>query len=245
MDNLEIVGRGATAAIYRDGGTAIKLYVNAPPREAENEALRQNFAYDAGLPVPAVFGVRKIDEHTEALEMAYIDGQPLIRPKMDKDARRNALNTLVTLQCSVHQVNAEELPKLTDALAWKIERTPHLDRENKNKLLVQLNRLDDGSKSLCHGDFHAYNILFDGSKHWIIDWVNAAAGNPLADACRTYLLFTQYMFRSAGIYLKTFCAQSGARPEDILDWLPVTAAARLAENPDDKAKAQLLKLLDL
>ena len=29
----------------------------------------------------------------------------------------------------------------------------------------------DGSDAanLCHGDFHPLNILYDGSKHWIID----------------------------------------------------------------------------
>ncbi len=44
MLNLEVVGQGATTKIYRDGGTAIKLYVNAPSEEANNEAERQRFA---------------------------------------------------------------------------------------------------------------------------------------------------------------------------------------------------------
>jgi hypothetical protein len=41
MLDLEIVGEGATTKIYRDGDTAIKLYVDAPPDEAYNEAERQ------------------------------------------------------------------------------------------------------------------------------------------------------------------------------------------------------------
>ena len=46
MLELEVVGQGATTKIYRDEDTAIKLYVNAPHNEAENEAERQRFAYN-------------------------------------------------------------------------------------------------------------------------------------------------------------------------------------------------------
>ena len=84
MINLEVVGQGATTKIYRDGGTAIKLYVNAPSDEADNEAANQRFAYNAGLPVPIVYGVRKLDDNAVALDMEYIDCQTLMQPGMDK-----------------------------------------------------------------------------------------------------------------------------------------------------------------
>ncbi len=35
----------------------------------------------------------------------------------------------------------------------------------------------------------------------ITEFQNASAGNPLADACRTYLSFKQHMSRSTVIYL--------------------------------------------
>jgi hypothetical protein len=69
MLNLEIVGQGATTKIYRYGGTAIKLYINAPPDEAEIEAERQQFAFAAGLPIPAVYGIRKLNDNAVALDM--------------------------------------------------------------------------------------------------------------------------------------------------------------------------------
>ena len=112
-----MVGRGATTTIYRDGNTAVKLYVNAPPREAENEAERQRFAFDAGLPVPEVYGVRQLDGGAVALDMAYINGQPLLYPRMDKDVRINAIHTMAKLQCMVQKVPAQGQPKQTDRLA--------------------------------------------------------------------------------------------------------------------------------
>lgn len=109
--------------------------------------------------------------------------------KMDKDERREAIATLVRLQCAVHSVNASDLPKQADSLTWKIENNPYLNKEAKDTVLVLLWRLDRGQICLCHGDFHPLNILFDGN----IDWVDAACGDPLTDACRTYLIFRQYI----------------------------------------------------
>ena len=243
MLDLEIIGEGATAKIYRDGDTAIKLYENAPPNEAENEAERQRFAYDAGLPVPAVYGVRHLNGGATALDMAYIDGKPLMWLDMDEAAAKNAIQTLVRLQRIVHHVRAAGFPKQADRLAGKIAHTQHLDEAAKSRMRAELSRLDDGADNLCHGDFHPLNILQGGERHWIIDWVDATAGSPLADACRTYLIFKQHMARSAGIYLRAFCREAGAQPADVLTWMPVIAAGRLDENMDDRARAQLLEFI--
>ena len=116
MLDLELIGIGATTKVYRNGNTAIKLYVNAPPNEAGHEAELQRFAYDSGLPVPAVYGIRKLDENTVALDMEYIDGHPLMQPAMDKEQRKNAIHTLVKLQCEIHKVHANGLPKQADYL---------------------------------------------------------------------------------------------------------------------------------
>jgi len=135
------------------------------------------------------------------------------------------------------------LPKLTDRLVWKVKTNPYLDEPIKINLLSLITRLDNNSNHLCHGDFHPLNILDDGSKHWIIDWVDATAGNPLADACRTYLIFKQFMSRSAGIYLKAFCKATNSKQEDVLAWLPIIAAARLIERMDEKSRIWLVALV--
>lgn len=67
-----------------------------------------------GLPVPLVYGVRKIDETMTALDMEYIPGKPLMREKMNKDERFVAIHTLTKLQCMIHSTNAEQFPKQND-----------------------------------------------------------------------------------------------------------------------------------
>lgn len=243
MLNYEIIGQGATTKIYRNGNMASKLYVNAPSDEADNEAQRQQFAINTGLPVPAVYGVRKLDDNAASLDMQYINDKPLLHPCMDKDERNNAIRTLAKLQCEVHKVIANGLPKQTDRLKWKIGAVQSLSELCKEQLFSLLTRLDNGSGYLCHGDFHPLNILYDGSKYWITDWVDATAGNPLADACRTYLIFKQHMSRSAGVYLKAFCKEAVTKQDDVLAWLPIIAAARLKENLDDKSREWLLEMV--
>ena len=110
--------------------------------------------------------------------------------------------------------------------------------------MTLLARLDNGSLNLCHGDLHPLNVLYDGNKFWIIDWVDATAGNPLADACRTYLIFKQFNQRSSGIYLRLFCKETGSKSDDVLAWLPIVAASRLHENLDGKARMWLLDLIN-
>ena len=243
MLDLEVIGQGATTKIYRDGSTAIKLYLNAPHDEAENEAVRQKFAHDAGLPVPAVYGVRRLDENTVTLEMEFIDGQPILRQGMDKDERTAAMEALVRLQRDIHKVEAGSLPRQADMIKWKINNTKHLEAAEKSRLAALTDEMSDGESRLCHGDLHPLNILYDGKKYWIIDWVDAAAGSPLADACRTYIIFKQYIGRMAGKYLKIFCKEAGVSQNDVLAWLPVVAAARLNENMDDKTRAFLLDMI--
>lgn len=237
---LPIIGEGAATKIYRDGSTAVKLYENPPLNEVENEAMRQRFARNAGLPVPAVFGVRKLNGTAVALDMEYIDGNTLLHSDMNAEERKAAIHTLVILQCTVYKVNGTGITKLTDCLEWKIKRLECLSEAEKAILLTRINQLDTGATSLCHGDFHPLNLLYDGDKHWIIDWVDATAGDPLADACRTYLIFKQYMMRSAGIYLRAFCKEANVKQEDVLAWLPVVAAARLNEKLDDQSRTWLL-----
>jgi len=241
MLDLEVIGQGATTTVYRDGNKAVKLYTNSSPNEAENEAKRQRFAISAGLPVPAIHGVRQVNDNAVALDMEYISGKPLMQPKMDKNERNNAIETLVKLQCIVHKVSAKGQPKQVDELGQKIKSTS-LSESKKSQLLELLQRLSTDSNNLCHGDFHPLNILYDGERHWIIDWVDSTAGNPLADACRTYLIFKQFITRQAGVYLRSFCKEINVKSENILIWLPIIAAARLNENLDDNSRAWMIQL---
>lgn len=231
MLNTE-TGQGTTAKVYRNLNIATKYYLNTSLVQVKSEADFQKFAYNSGLSVPIVYGVRELDEKNIAFDMEYIHGQAIIKKGMDKDERRNAIYTLARLQCDIHKITAFELPKQSERLINRIKTSLYMNEYKKKELLLLNEKLGKDCNNLCHGDLHPNNILYDGRKLWIIDWADATAGNPLADACRTYLILKQYMSRSSGIYLNIFCKMTNYRLEEVLAWLPIIAAARMCENID-------------
>ena len=243
---MKKIGEGKTTEVYLEDNKAIKIYYNTPIEHVKQEANQQSYAVAKGLPVPKVYGVRKIDEEKIALEMEYIPGKPLLREGMSKEECHAAIQTLVRLQCALHAICVEtkEIPKQRDVLHWKIKDNQHIGNEKKEQLYGLLESLNADEYRLCHGDFHPLNVIYDREKYWVIDWVDVTAGNPLADACRTYVIFKQYISRLSGIYLRYFCEEAGVTKEDVLKWLPVIVGARLSESLDEKERMMLLRLLE-
>ena len=245
LSHLEVITATTRTKVYREGYRALKLYLNAPPGEVDNEARLQRFACDTGLPVPAVHGIRTWEDGASALEMAFIDGQPLLRLGMCAKECSHAIAELVKLQAQVHSVDGTGLRSQTDYLRRHVER--YLGGAEyapaRERLLILIGKLDTGRTALCHGDLHPFNVLFDGERHWIIDWIDATAGDPLADACHTYLVIKEFFNRSARVYLRLFCRETGARSEDVLAWLPVVAASNLV-GQDDKGRAYLMEIIE-
>jgi aminoglycoside phosphotransferase (APT) family kinase protein len=95
---------------------------------------------------------------------------------------------------------------------------------------------------LCHGDFHPINVLGEVSRPVVIDWPDACRGDPAADVCRSYLLLKLHAEGTTDPYLDTYCRINNKAPQNILDWLPYVAAARLAEDVPDELD-RLLEIL--
>ena len=236
--------------IYRDGDKLVKVYLSDPYEYVEKAYQRQKFAHDAGLPVPAVFGIKKISETETAVEMEYIEGQPLVSmyEGNGEEMRVKAMRIMAKLQCQMNAIDASGLPDLTDMYVHEITTTPHLTAHQKDVLLAYMKSLDKGKANLCHGDIHYYNIMYHGDKYWIIDWESAGKGDPAADACMQYF----YSMRQAAQdnnqshmhYLQIFCEASGISKEDVLAWLPVIAGVQVNFPPDGEEREFISKFID-
>ena len=233
----------------RDGDKLIKTYLSAPYEYVEQAYQRQKFVHDAGLPVPAVFGIKKISETETALEMEYIEGKPLVAMYEGKgeDELAEAQRMMVKLQCQMYAVDASGLPDLTDMYVQEITASPYLTEQQKSTLLALMKSLDKGKSSLCHGDVHPYNIMYSGDRFWIIDWEDASKGDPAADACMAYFYAMRWAAKgnnqSGEQYLRLFCEESDIPREDVLAWLPVIAGVQVNIN-DDEDRAFILNFLN-
>lgn len=241
MDLKNPIASGNTADIYRDGSKAIKIFhAFLPDSEAWYEAKKQIAAFGSGLPVPRILDVTHIGGKP-AIIMEYVEG-PTFLEQMQREPQNaeSLLRLSVDLQRDVHSKKAPSLEFMRDRLISQLQAVPQLDADCRSALLGRLMDLPAGDR-LCHGDFHVQNLIRSQKGPVIIDWVTACCGSPDADACRTYLLYTNFSQELADAYLRIFCEISGCAPGDILVWLPILSGARLCEHVSGENEARLLK----
>ena len=223
------IARGNTAEIYLRDNKIIKLFNDfLPEMEAMYEANKQKLAYSLGLSVPEIVDVTMI-EGKQAIIMEYIEGKTfgeIVFENMDQ--AEFYMSKSIDIQMKVHSLTADSLEPMKDKLKRQIERVDILDKDYKEALLENLNTLVY-EKRLCHGDFHLFNLIESNNKVTIIDWVDSSSGDIRADTCRTFLLYSEVSRDLAEMYLRLYCLKSGLIEEEILQWIPIIAGARLSE----------------
>lgn len=236
-----LLGAGKMAETFEYGEHALKLYRSEAGRTlAFTEAATLAIVGSHDLPVPQVFEAGRFGARW-GLVMSRAKGEPLANAAIaDPSLADAALDAMVALHLRIHASTEPRLLPLKARLAARIGRAPGLDLDRRTHLLARLAGLPDGTR-LCHGDFHPFNIIGPPGDAVVIDWPDATAGPPEADACRSYLLLRHGAPRFADPYLDRYVEASGAARTDILAWLPVLAAARLCENVPDEV-ARLLEL---
>lgn len=236
---------GNTAQIYLYENKIIKVFNDfLPESESLYEANKQKYAYSCGLCVPEVLDVTTIDGK-QAIIMEYVKGRTLGDILSDHmDDIEYYMNISIDIQQQIHMIVADSFESMSVKLSRQIESAQQLDERQRTALLKRLNSMTY-EKRLCHGDFHLFNLIMtDNNKVTIIDWVDSSAGDICADVYRTYLLYTQFSIELAEIYLRLYCKKSGLSKEDIFQWAPIIAAARLSENVSSENSERLLKIVN-
>lgn len=223
-----LLGAGKEAEVYEHGTLALKLYRPGRPkapafREAANLAVVEKLS----LPAPRVHVVG--DYHGRwGLLMDRATGTSLA-DEMMPEPLLSAIEEMGELHLRLHREPGHGLPSLKARLSANIEHAPELPPALRERLAHVLAALPDGDR-VCHGDFHPWNILGSGSEVTIVDWLDACSGAPAADVCRTYLLMRRVLPSIAEAYVVTYAKTSGISSKEVFTWLPVIAAARLAED---------------
>ncbi|MGV3467430.1 MAG: aminoglycoside phosphotransferase family protein [Heyndrickxia sp.] len=238
------IAEGATAKVYLYNNNVIKVFNDyLPETESIYEANKQKVAYSCGLPVPKVLDVTKIDGK-QALVMEYVKGST-IGEILFKDMKKAEyyINISIDIQQKIHMVSPGAIEPMSEKLIRKIENVDILDKKHKDALKDKLSKISF-EKKLCHGDFHLFNLIMSENNVTIIDWVDASAGDIRADVYRTYLLYSQFSTELADIYLRLYCEKSGLSVEEVFQWAPIIAGARLSENVSVECSERLLEIVN-
>jgi aminoglycoside phosphotransferase (APT) family kinase protein len=172
-----------------DAGRLLKLFHRGCEDRATNEAIALEAAAHALLPVPRLLGRIELDGRV-GLVLERQSG-PLLIDRL----RRNpwhvgaAGHQLAELHARVHAVPAPAgLWDLHDRVAERLERVAaSLPPGIASRAFAELSRLPAGA-SLCHADLHPGHVLLTGTGPVLIDWSDAARGDPSADIALSLFL---------------------------------------------------------
>ncbi|MCP4579791.1 MAG: phosphotransferase [Deltaproteobacteria bacterium] len=98
---------------------------------------------------------------------------------------------LADLQFAVNSTPAAGLGSLSKTLTNIIEQLAIIPDTIKSSVYTILKELPNG-EAMCHWDFHASNIIMSLKGPFIIDWMGAKKGDPLADVAKTWSIYTDY-----------------------------------------------------
>jgi uncharacterized protein (TIGR02172 family) len=240
------VAEGRTAEVFAwDDGRVLKLFRDGRGRDAaEYEVQVAQAIYASGAPAPRVDGVIEVGERAGVL-YERIAGPSLLGAFFAQPWRLLWIaRTFAEAHAAMHARNVAQLPELRGMLARRIRAATPLPTEHRDAALRALDALPDGD-ALCHGDYHAGNVLLSARGPLVIDWENAARGDPLFDVARALLLLDagylhastapgQALLRAAvwalrTRYLRRYCQLRPVDSTRLAAWRLPVAAARLCE----------------
>ena len=253
------VAQGRTAEIYLwDDQHILKLYRDWCPTDwVEYEARIARAVHAAGVPSPAAGEIVTVNGR-RGLIYERIQGISMLQ---DMNAHPWTIlkyaRSLARLQVQINKQSITGLPSYKKGLRHAISKTPHLPEDLRTKALALLETLPDDQR-LCHGDYHPGNVILTKDGPIVIDWMTASAGSPWTDVARTSLLLSVGP-RGAGklinpmirmvitlyhrVYLNQYHALVPDTTNELNQWMPVVAAARLNEDilPEREALLEMVK----
>ncbi|HWD28180.1 MAG TPA: phosphotransferase [Rhizomicrobium sp.] len=177
---------GSTAFVYRVTHNGNRYLLRA---EGEHSPLRNPHQYvslrlaaEAGLAPP----LRYLDESSGVLVADFIAQQPLRAYPGGAEALARALGEIAArLREAPLFPYFTDYPAIVDRLFAHVVRTglfaPGLLDPYTERLAAIVARWRPARLVSAHNDLNPRNILFDGTRLWLIDWESAYRGDPLID----------------------------------------------------------------
>ncbi len=234
MLELELLAEGRTAEVFAYGeGRVLKLDRPDWNGLSEFEGTVLARLVEAGLPVARPHGTVTV-EGRSGLVLDRVEGPSLLDVLLASGAEQaeQLAERFAALQLQINAMAIAGLPDLVPRLRREVEDSVP-DAALRTELLAVLAELDDGTRGVCHFDFHPMNVL-TGSDGWVvIDWLTVASGPPAADLARTLVLWGRWESEPVVTFMRAVRRVGSARrglDDDHLDaWVRVAAAARRAE----------------
>ena len=243
MKKGRLLAQGRTAEIFEWGDECIIKLAREPGPAAylKREFEVTKAVADTGLPLPQAHAVVDVDGKV-GIVFERIEGTTMLAEMTSKPWKVAAFaGILAELHASMHGNALYQLPSLKQKLEDRINSASQVSMNVRQAALERLQYLPD-SAALCHGDFHPDNVLMSPRGAVIIDWNDAARGNPLADVAALSLQLKhaaiapyikgKWLIRAGKLlfhhfYLRRYLHARRASADEIEAWRLPVAVSRL------------------
>lgn len=179
---MNLIGKGNTAEVFDMGDDKIlKLFIPGYPKEpVEREYSNARLMESFNLPVPACYEMTERDGRF-GIVYEKVPGTDLYTFMVKTGEFQKGLEILVGFQKQILEKECDTLMSYKDFIKLVIgDRDPDA--------FTKIDSLPDGN-TVCHGDFHPFNILVDDAGNAkVIDFMNVCRGPKLYDIARSYFL---------------------------------------------------------
>jgi aminoglycoside phosphotransferase (APT) family kinase protein len=215
----------------------IQLVVRCPglrdlelhPHMVSHEFRLLSYLYEAGLPVPRPYFIDADGTYLSrpCLVYSYIPGHTLSNPKDLSPYLGQMADTLAL----IHRFSTTELTFLPmrkeEIASWLTQ--PGLEDEARALLQAAWPWGQKNRSVLLHGDYWPGNILWRGERLvGVIDWEDAALGDPLADLASTRLEVLWSFGKEAMDHFTVFYCQANPVDTTNLAYYDLLTAAQVA-----------------
>ncbi|WBB60756.1 phosphotransferase [Streptomyces sp. WMMC500] len=153
---MELIGRGRDADVYAlADGRVLRRYRAGGPARAEAEGRLMTYLGEQGFPVPRVYDANATDQVLDRLE-----GPTMLTALRRRPWRWSAYGRMLArLHDSLHAVPAPAFLPPSPA--------------------------SGSGDRVLHLDLHPDNVILTARGPYVVDWCNAAAGDPACDVAMT------------------------------------------------------------
>lgn len=197
-----LIGSGDSADVYQIGhGRVLKLFNDNEYFTREYEACK--YIGDMTPFAPQVFEKVYVD-NKDGYEMQELIGELFIDVIDDSDELEYYGELMGQSHKMLHSWDSSslELPYLKERLRIYIEQLSYISDDIKNWVISILDDFED-DRSLLHGDYMPYNLMYLDGKLTAMDWSDAMLGPKEADIARTlYFIIDPNDYEDAKYTLK-------------------------------------------
>jgi len=243
----QLLGQGRTAEVYLyQKKYVIKLFRSSFPKPAIDNEYLVCRAIGSLIDIPKAHAQMVIDGR-DAIVFDFVRGESGMKYLLRNPwGLKHLAEQFASLHARIHATSMpDEVPGLKAILIRNMNMHDLLPAESKKKIIDYLEGLPEGA-TLCHGDYHPDNIILQDGKAFVLDWMTASRGNPLADVARTAVLLqwaqpgpgTPGVIRALlgavrnkfyNRYINHYLKLTGVGLEDVTRWELPVMAARLME----------------